>query len=167
MARPTISQLCGSIAPEVWPGVEQLELYTKMELPKGQKRKVKERLKHYVKDAYACDLIDKLLWLDPSKRIDSDGALDHEFLWTDPLPCSLVSHAFLCYFEKLSLSKVFDNFFSNHPWNGKQIRYHLITNKVLENVQKLRLHKEGGRGSKISKICKRSLCTSPYDLNLA
>ena len=57
----------------------------------GQKRKVKERLKHYVKDAYACDLIDKLLWLDPSKRIDSDGALDHEFLWTDPLPCSLVS----------------------------------------------------------------------------
>lgn len=84
-----ISQLCGSIAPEVWPGVEQLELYTKMELPKGQKRKVKERLKHYVKDAYACDLIDKLLWLDPSKRIDSDGALDHEFLWTDPLPCSL------------------------------------------------------------------------------
>jgi len=50
---------------------------------------VKERLKHYVEDAYACDLIDKLLWLDPSKRIDSDGALDHEFLWTDPLPCSL------------------------------------------------------------------------------
>ena len=113
MARPAISQLCGSIAPEVWPGVEQLELYTKMELPKGQKRKVKERLKHYVKDAYACDLIDKLLWLDPSKRIDSDGALDHEFLWTDPLPCSLVSHLFLCYFEKLSLSNdipLFDTF---------------------------------------------------------
>ena len=86
-----ISQLCGSISPEVWHGVDQLELYTKMELPKGQKRKVKERLKYYVRDAYACDLIDKLLWLDPSKRIDSDGALDHEFLWTDPLPCSLVS----------------------------------------------------------------------------
>jgi len=84
-----ISQLCGSISPEVWHGVDQLELYTKMELPKGQKRKVKERLKYYVRDAYACDLIDKLLWLDPSKRIDSDGALDHEFLWTDPLPCSL------------------------------------------------------------------------------
>ena len=110
MARPAISQLCGSIAPEVWPGVEQLELYTKMELPKGQKRKVKERLKHYVKDAYACDLIDKLLWLDPSKRIDSDGALDHEFLWTDPLPCSLVSHVFLCYFEKIVF---FKSFFQN------------------------------------------------------
>ena len=35
-----ISQLCGSINPEVWPGVENLELYKKMELPKGLKRKV-------------------------------------------------------------------------------------------------------------------------------
>lgn len=35
-----ISQLCGSIMPEVWPGVESLELYAKLELPKGQKRKV-------------------------------------------------------------------------------------------------------------------------------
>lgn len=35
-----ISQLCGSITPEVWPGVENLDLYNKMELPKGQKRKV-------------------------------------------------------------------------------------------------------------------------------
>lgn len=35
-----ISQLCGSITTEVWPGVEHLELYNKMDLPKGQKRKV-------------------------------------------------------------------------------------------------------------------------------
>lgn len=35
-----ISQLCGSITPEIWPGVENLDLYNKMELPKGQKRKV-------------------------------------------------------------------------------------------------------------------------------
>lgn len=35
-----ISQLCGSITPEVWPGVETLELFNRMELPKGQKRKV-------------------------------------------------------------------------------------------------------------------------------
>lgn len=35
-----ISQLCGSITPEVWPGVDSLELYTKMELPRDQKRKV-------------------------------------------------------------------------------------------------------------------------------
>jgi cyclin-dependent kinase 9 len=61
----------------------------KMELPLGQKRKVKERLKPYVKDPYACDLLDKLLTLDPTKRIDSDSALNHDFFWTDPLPCDL------------------------------------------------------------------------------
>lgn len=36
-----ISQLCGSITPEVWPGVENLELYNKMDLPKGHRRKVR------------------------------------------------------------------------------------------------------------------------------
>ena len=33
--------------------------------------------------------MDKLLILDPSKRIDSDTALEHEFFWTDPMPCDL------------------------------------------------------------------------------
>lgn len=84
-----ISQLCGSCTPDVWPGVEQLDLYTKMDLPKGQKRKVKERLKPYVKDPYGCDLLDKLLQLDPAKRFDSDTALNHDFFWTDPMPCDL------------------------------------------------------------------------------
>ncbi|EFX73753.1 cyclin-dependent kinase 9-like [Daphnia pulex] len=84
-----ICQLCGSIVPEIWPDVEKLELYNKMELPKGQKRKVKERLKPYVKDPYACDLLDKLLTLDPSKRVDADAALNHDFFWTDPMPCEL------------------------------------------------------------------------------
>lgn len=50
---------------------------------------VKERLKPYVKDAYACDLLDKLLLLDPVKRYDSDSALNHDFFWTDPMPCDL------------------------------------------------------------------------------
>lgn len=35
-----ISQLCGSITPEVWPKVESLDLYNQLELVKGQKRKV-------------------------------------------------------------------------------------------------------------------------------
>lgn len=48
-----------------------------------------ERLKHYVKDDAACDLLDKLLILDPSKRIDADTALDHDFFWFDPLPVDL------------------------------------------------------------------------------
>jgi hypothetical protein len=36
-----ISQLCGSLTPDVWPGVESLELFNKMELIQGQKRKVR------------------------------------------------------------------------------------------------------------------------------
>lgn len=84
-----ISQLCGSIGPEVWPGVEKLDLYNKLELPKNQKRKVKERLKAYVKCPYALDLLDKLIILDPSKRLDSDSALNHDFFWSDPMPQDL------------------------------------------------------------------------------
>ena len=56
-----IAQLCGAICPEVWPGVEQLDLYSKMEVPKIQKRRVKERLKPYVKDQWAVDLLDRLV----------------------------------------------------------------------------------------------------------
>ena len=37
-----IAQLCGAIQPDVWPGVEQLDLYSKMEIPKIQKRRVKD-----------------------------------------------------------------------------------------------------------------------------
>ncbi|XP_053138315.1 cyclin-dependent kinase 9 isoform X1 [Hemicordylus capensis] len=84
-----ISQLCGSITPEVWPNVDKYELYQKLDLPKGQKRKVKDRLKAYVKDQYALDLIDKLLVLDPAQRIDSDDALNHDFFWSDPMPSDL------------------------------------------------------------------------------
>ncbi|RWS26547.1 hypothetical protein B4U80_06221, partial [Leptotrombidium deliense] len=84
-----ISQLCGSICPEVWPGVEKLELYSKLDLPKGLKRKVKERLKAYVKDNNALELLDKLLTLDPSKRSDADNLLNHDFFWSDPMPADL------------------------------------------------------------------------------
>ena len=84
-----ICQLCGSIDPDQWSGVTNLDLYHSLDLPKGLKRRVKERLKPYVKDLHACDLLDKLLTLEPYKRIDSDTSLNHDFFWTDPMPTDL------------------------------------------------------------------------------
>ncbi|CAB3376050.1 Hypothetical predicted protein [Cloeon dipterum] len=84
-----ICNLCGTITTDVWPDVEKLELFGKIELPQNQKRRVKERLKPYLVDPYACDILDKLLMLDPKRRIDSDTALNHEFFWTDPMPSDL------------------------------------------------------------------------------
>lgn len=100
-----ISQLCGSLTPEVWPEVENLELYQKMELPSGHKRKVRDRLRPYVKDAHGVDLLDKLLILNPEQRIDADTALNHDFFWSDPMPCELgnmLSHHSQSMFEYLA-----------------------------------------------------------------
>jgi cyclin-dependent kinase 9 len=84
-----ISQLCGTIDTTVWPNVEKLDLFTKINLPQGQKRRVIERMQPYVKDQYALDLLDHLLTLDPKQRYNSDEALYHNFFWTDPLPSPL------------------------------------------------------------------------------
>lgn len=46
-------------------------------------------MKFFFETLQALDLLDKLLTLDPAKRIDSSTALDHDFFWTDPMPCDL------------------------------------------------------------------------------
>lgn len=84
-----IQTLCGSIDTSVWPDVDKLELFNKMQLKPDLKRKVKERLGHFIKDQCALNLLDRLLTLDPKKRIDSDEALDDDFFWSDPMPTDL------------------------------------------------------------------------------
>ena len=81
--------MCGTITPEVWPDVDKLEMFSKLQLRQDLRRRVKERLSSYIKDVNALDLLDKLLTLDPKKRMDSDDALDHDFFWTEPLPSDL------------------------------------------------------------------------------
>lgn len=39
-------------------------------------------------DDYAIDLIEKMLSLDPGKRITAQQALEHPYLTTNPLPCN-------------------------------------------------------------------------------
>ena len=50
---------------------------------------VKDRLKPYVRDQYAIDLLDKLLCLDPRQRLNADDSLNHDFFYTDPMPADL------------------------------------------------------------------------------
>lgn len=47
------------------------------------------RIVHYISNPHGCDLLKKLLLLDPEKRCDANSALDHDFFWTDPMPTSL------------------------------------------------------------------------------
>ena len=82
-----IITLCGSINPEVWPGVEKLELYPKIKLPTQKRRRVMKYLTSIIPDdVHAVNLCDQMLRLDPSERIDADKALDHDFFYTDPQP---------------------------------------------------------------------------------
>ncbi|VDN95196.1 unnamed protein product [Brugia pahangi] len=83
-----ISNLCGSINPQTWRGVENLPLYSKMELQQNLNRRVVERLEAYVRDRNALNLIDSLLVLDPSLRLDAEQALDHLFFFTQPHPAA-------------------------------------------------------------------------------
>ncbi|XP_055702724.1 cyclin-dependent kinase 9 [Phlebotomus papatasi] len=135
-----ISQLCGSFTTEVWPDVENLDLYSKMELPMNYTRKVKERLRHYVKDTQGCDLLDKLLQLDPKSRIDADTALNHDFFWSDPMPTDLskmLSQHTTSMFEYLAPSRRSGQMMRQHQ---QQIAVNQVQTKQQENSYQDRVY---------------------------
>ncbi|KAF6778224.1 Cyclin-dependent kinase 9 [Paragonimus kellicotti] len=86
-----IINLCGSITPEVWPGVQRLESFREARLPQDIKRHVREKLTPKIPSLAAVDLIDQLLVLDPSKRLDAEQALSHDYFYEDPSPGDLRS----------------------------------------------------------------------------
>ncbi|VDM78672.1 unnamed protein product [Strongylus vulgaris] len=84
-----ICNLCGSIDKDSWDRVSELPLFDRMELPQGQPRILPQRMRAYIKvevvfDELAICLIDELLALDPSKRLEAEKALDHTFFYTAP-----------------------------------------------------------------------------------
>jgi len=80
-----IFKLCGTPNEDVWPDVNKLPWWKTFKPSKTYKRCIRETFKHFSPDAL--DLIDKLLTLDPKKRITASEALDSEYFWTNPLPC--------------------------------------------------------------------------------
>uniref|UniRef100_A0A4U6UJ88 [RNA-polymerase]-subunit kinase n=1 Tax=Setaria viridis TaxID=4556 RepID=A0A4U6UJ88_SETVI len=71
-----IFELCGSPNEENWPGVSKLPLYKTMAIHPATptKRRLRDMLQNF--DYHAVDLIERMLILDPTKRISAKDALD-------------------------------------------------------------------------------------------
>lgn len=78
----------GPITPETWPGVNELPLYAKIskKLERPYRKLLFHRVKRYTQDEDALSLLEKLMKLDPKKRISAIDALDHDFFWNDKIP---------------------------------------------------------------------------------
>jgi len=78
---------CGTPNEQNWPGVSKLDVWrqTVRHFPPARNR-LREQFTDKV-DRTAVDLIEKMLTLDPEKRITASEALDHDFFWTGEKPC--------------------------------------------------------------------------------
>lgn len=84
-----ITLLCGSLTQDVWPDIVNMPMYGKILLLRGQPRQLKQRLASHIGSEMALDLIEKLMQIDPAKRINANLALSHNFFWKEPLPGTL------------------------------------------------------------------------------
>lgn len=74
-----ISRICGTPTPEVWPDVERLQLYHTFRPKRIFMRSLQTEFSMLMPNA-ALDLLDKILVLDPKKRITATDALKHLFV---------------------------------------------------------------------------------------
>ncbi|GJP52887.1 hypothetical protein CLOM_g11970 [Closterium sp. NIES-68] len=80
-----IFQLCGTPDETNWPGCSKLPYMQQHKSDRVLKRRVRDIFRNV--DKHALDLLDKMLTLDPNKRLSAKDALDAEYFWVDPLPC--------------------------------------------------------------------------------
>eukprot|EP00026_Physarum_polycephalum_P008175 Phypoly_transcript_08254.p1 GENE.Phypoly_transcript_08254~~Phypoly_transcript_08254.p1 ORF type:complete len:386 (+),score=52.98 Phypoly_transcript_08254:341-1498(+) len=77
-------KLCGTPNEENWPNAAKLAWWETFKPQKVYKRRIREAFKDFPPEAL--DLVDRLLTLDPSKRISASEALDSDYFWTEPFP---------------------------------------------------------------------------------
>lgn len=82
-----ISRTCGTPNPAVWPDVVNLPYFATFKPKKIYKRRLREE--YVFMPPLALDLIDKMLELDPSRRITAENALKSP--WLQPIQSHLVS----------------------------------------------------------------------------
>ena len=80
-----IFALLGAPTVETWPGVDKLDHFEKFKGCGPPKNMLKDKFRLFPPEALS--LVERLLTLDPAKRISAHEALDHDYFWTDPLPC--------------------------------------------------------------------------------
>ncbi|KDQ18771.1 hypothetical protein BOTBODRAFT_103467 [Botryobasidium botryosum FD-172 SS1] len=92
-----IFDTCGSPNNENFPGWNQLPGSEGIKEWKRKERKVKLFTEHLQLPADTADFLDKLLTLDPCRRMTALEALDHDYFWTDPMPADPKTWGFLVF----------------------------------------------------------------------
>jgi cyclin-dependent kinase 12/13 len=80
-----IVRTCGTPDERNWPGVTKLEGYKLLQGLMGHKNRLPEVFSKF--EPRALDLLAKMLALNPAQRPTASEALDHDYFWSDPLPC--------------------------------------------------------------------------------